>query len=199
MATLQELMDLIQSGKTSFVNPQELPAGKAFHYTQHKEAIENKGFLGRKLGNDIGYTQDKLVSDPATEPDGLVYAYEDINDALDEGGAGATNTDIFEISYSKAIRAIHAKEAQEYEAPPTVLIMAPDITGFKFIGKGHDIRPPSQDDIRAGELARKFLFGETATPASAPKKWGPTPGKKTPKERAEDRKRKAKKDKRKGK
>ena len=109
------------------------------------------------------------------------------------------NTDIFEISYSKAIRATHAKEAQDYEAPATILIMVPDITEYKFFGKVHDIRPPSQKGLIAGQMARKLVFEQTTTAGSSPKKWEPAPGKKTPKVRAEERKRERKAKKRSGK
>ena len=132
--TAQDIAAYIRSYVPNFVDVEILSSGTAYHYTTHADQINADGrFLGAPLTPDLDRTQNNPRSPQATNDPGVVFAYENINDAVDEG----FNQMIVEISYSAAVRATHEQEAAlDYDAgaPPTILISSNEIVSFRIVG-----------------------------------------------------------------
>ena len=125
----QELSDYIRANIPTFQNIRIVGEGTAFHYTNHYLAIvEYGGFKGHSIDNNLDRTQMTIPSVPASDLQGVVFAYENLEDAIEEGW----ECDIIEISYSEAIIATHSQEAL-FDAPDTVIILCEYIRNFSKV------------------------------------------------------------------
>ena len=123
----KELAKFLENNIPTFTNIRAVNEGVAYHYTSHSEAIINSGgFKGHTIDNNLDQTQLTLVSIPASDTNGVVFGYSNIEDAIEEG----FGCDVFEISYSKAVMATHSQEAS-LGAPDTILILCSDIISFQ--------------------------------------------------------------------
>jgi hypothetical protein len=126
----EELLAFILANVPNFLLPTTIGAGTAFHYTTHFEAINALGrFLGAFINEEMDRTQQQLISPPARDPNGVVFAYDGIDEAVKEG----FGTQIIEIIFNSAIRASHGQEVALDGAPDTIIILASEITGFRFV------------------------------------------------------------------
>ena len=73
-------------------------------------------------------TQTKIPSKQATDSQGVVFAYENKADAVEEG----FGCDIIEISYSAAIFVTHSQEAL-LDASDTIVILCECISNFSLL------------------------------------------------------------------
>jgi hypothetical protein len=122
-----ELAEYIENNIPTFINIRVIDEGVAYHYTNHSEAILNsEGFKGHIIDNNLDQTQLTIISKPATDSEGVVFGYQKIEDAIEEG----VDCDVFEIKFSKAVIASHSQEAT-LGAPDTVLILCNDIISFQ--------------------------------------------------------------------
>lgn len=113
--------------------------GVAYHYTVHADAIESLGrFLGAPLTPDLDRTQNTTAPNVARSDPGVVFAYDDLSEAAEEGDAAryvyGREAEVVEIHYSGAVRATHVQEAS-LGAPPTLLISTAEIIRFKRLGR----------------------------------------------------------------
>ena len=117
--------------------------GRAYHYTVHADKITQRGmFLGAALSTELDHTQSMTEPNIAACDPGVVFAYEALAEAAEEGdNAGilysGTVPEVFELCYSAGVRATHIQELQ-LDAPPTILISSSEITSFKRLGKCRD-------------------------------------------------------------
>lgn len=132
-----ELLDHVRRTITTFVDISLVGRGRGFHYSPHAEAIEAAGrMLGAPADGNLDQTQTEAVSKPATHHPGVVFAYENLEDAEDEAyitGVKGPVFEIFEIEFEQAVKATHDQEAT-LGAPPTLLVMTTDILGIKRLG-----------------------------------------------------------------
>ncbi len=120
-----------------------LGPGCCYHYTTHWLRIEQAGkFLGAPISAVLHQTQrTSEVSPTATDPTGIVFAYEDLEKSREEG----KGQQIIWLLYRSAVRAMHALEAKDLEARnkkafagytflirPTLLIPAREIAEFRL-------------------------------------------------------------------
>lgn len=81
--------------------------GVAYHYTPHWNKIQESGrFLGADIGSNLDCTQSSIISAPALYDPGVVFAYEQVAEAREEG----FDLDIIKITYRKALKAFHTQE-----------------------------------------------------------------------------------------
>ena len=103
----EELLEYLKKEVQTFTELEIVENGIAYHYTNHFDKIEKIGrFLGAEINSNLDKTQNTLVSKPATSNPGVVFAYENLSDAEEEG----FGCDIIEIEYKKAILANHSQE-----------------------------------------------------------------------------------------
>lgn len=103
----EELLEYLKQEVKTFINLEIIEEGIAYHYTNHFSKIEkDKKFLGAEINKNLDKTQQELISKPATNDPGVVFAYENLEDAIEEG----FDCDIIEIKYKKAISANHTQE-----------------------------------------------------------------------------------------
>lgn len=128
--TADEVRQYIEEHVPNFINVKLRGPGVAYHYTPHADAIiAASRFLGAPLTVDLDRTQQEQANSPVAIHDpGVVFAYEDVEEARGEGAG----LDVLEITYSAAVEALHEQEAW-LEAPPTILIVSTDIIAFKKV------------------------------------------------------------------
>ena len=103
----EELLEYLKKEVPTFTELEIVENGKAYHYTKHFDKIEKIGkFLGAEINSNLDKTQNSLISKPATNDPGVVFAYSNFSDAEEEG----FDCDILEIEYNKAILANHSQE-----------------------------------------------------------------------------------------
>lgn len=147
--TVHELLEYLIKNIPNFENPEIISEGECYHYTPHWKKIEEQGkFKGAKINNDLDQTQSRGISIEAAELEGVVFTYEYINDAREEGNG----LDIVKIRHKTAIKALHkgeyaldnlfiesAKksgiEMPENNTPYTLLILTSDISSFELVQK----------------------------------------------------------------
>jgi hypothetical protein len=84
--TIAELRDFVRQKIPVFTNVMALERGTGFHYTPHRTAIESsKRFLGTPMSLQMHQTQKSEISEPATDPNGVVFAYPTLTTAVREG------------------------------------------------------------------------------------------------------------------
>jgi hypothetical protein len=123
----------------TFRDVQVIGPGIAYHYTVHADAIEKSGrFLGAPLDATLDQTQNPNAPNIATAEPGVVFAYEVLAEAAEEGDSAGwlygREAEVFEVHYSAAVRAVHSQEADGTEAPPTILISSAQIQRFTRLG-----------------------------------------------------------------
>lgn len=123
----------------TFQGIEVLGPGVAYHYTINAKAIETDGkFLGAPLNPNLDQTQNPNQPNIATSNPGVVFAYEELEVAAEEGDCtrliySGVEPEIFEVHYAAAVRAAHVQEAL-LDAPPTILISSAEIIFFKRLG-----------------------------------------------------------------
>lgn len=105
--------------------------------------------MGAPIDKNLDKTQLSVISKPAAHDLGVVFAYEDLKAAKEEG----FGCDIIELEFSKAVKARHKQEAS-LGAPQSLLILNTDITAFKKIGRGDNVGSPF-----LGQLQIRKFFG----------------------------------------
>lgn len=144
---ISELLEHLIENVPNFENPEIISEGECFHYTSHWEKIKELGkFKGAKIDADLDQTQTAVFSSEATESEGVVFAYSEINEAREEGNG----LDIVKIRYKTAIKALHKGEnaldclftdlanksgieMSKINTPYTLLILTSDISSFELI------------------------------------------------------------------
>jgi hypothetical protein len=127
----EQLLTFIQQNVPVFINARIVSHGIAYHYTDHYLSIvEYGGFLGHPINENIDNTQITIPSNPASDPNGVVFAYENLFDAQEEGAG----SEIIEISFQSAIITTHSQEAA-LGAPDTVIILCGDIVNWHLVQK----------------------------------------------------------------
>lgn len=144
------LKDFIIENIPNFDTPEILVTeGECFHYSNHWDKIQTSNkFKGAKIDKELDQTQNIDYLGEAKEDVGVVFAYENLQDARDEG----FGLDIIKIKYSTAIKAMHKAEFELGEAtkkaalaqgidmshvntPHTILLLTTDIISFEYIEK----------------------------------------------------------------
>jgi hypothetical protein len=126
---IHELLKFLTCYVPIFSNSRISENNKAYHYTNHFDKISEAGHLnGAPINKELDYTQKNIPSIPAKDSKGVVFAYQSIEDAKEEG----FGCDILEIEYDKAIITTHKQEA-DLGAPETVLILCEDIIKYKKV------------------------------------------------------------------
>lgn len=106
--TTEELLKYLNTNVPNFKNPEIISSGVAYHYTSHADIIiSTNQILGVPLNKDLDRTQQSLKSKPATNNPGVVFAYEDIEDAKEEG----FGCSILKIEFNSAIKVMHGQES----------------------------------------------------------------------------------------
>ncbi len=114
----------------TFIDCSLLGPGRAFHYTSHGQEIEAaRRFFGAPINANLDQTQMTIPSPAATADPGVVFAYADLQSAIDE----AFGDQVYEIEYSAAVQATHQQEAGSGGAPPTILVVNRDIRTFRLV------------------------------------------------------------------
>lgn len=142
----EKLYEFLIKHVSSFLNPMLIEQGECYHYTAHWDKIEKQNkFKGAKIDKNLDRTQSIAYLGEATEENGVVFAYENLADAIEEG----FDLDIVKIRYKRAIKALHRGEndlgemmsqlalesgilMDENLTPPTILILASDIIDFEL-------------------------------------------------------------------
>lgn len=134
----------------NFAEPEILNSeGECYHYTAHWNKIQQSNiFKGAKINKDLDQTQNINYLGEAIETEGVVFAYENLKDAREEG----FGLDIIKLRYKTAIKALHkaedelgdftVEEARKHgiempknETPKTLLILTSDILSFEHVEK----------------------------------------------------------------
>jgi len=145
-----DLKEFLINYVPNFEEPEILDnEGECYHYTPHWEKIKTiNRFKDAKINSDLDQTQKLHYLAEATETIGVVFAYEYIEDAREEG----FGFDIIKIRYRVAISALHKAEdflsdytrklaleqridMEESITPKTLLILTSDILSFDWIEK----------------------------------------------------------------
>lgn len=145
-----ELKDFILKNVPNFIEVENLESeGECFHYTNHWSKIQkSKKFKGAKIDSDLDQTQNIEHLGEAKEDEGVVFAYEKLQDARDEG----FGLDIIKIKFRKALKAMHKAEFElgnlakqealkkgvdlgDINTPQTIMILATDIISFEYVEK----------------------------------------------------------------
>nr|NQU93397.1 hypothetical protein [Bacteroidota bacterium] len=141
---ISELRDFLIKNVPNFEEPEILhKEGICYHYTPHCDKIQKFGrFKGARIDENLDQTQRIKYLVEATENEGVVFAYEKLKDAQEEG----FGLKIIRIRYKKAIRSLHKAEddfgnsSREIEneneksvTPKTLLILTSDILAFEFV------------------------------------------------------------------
>jgi hypothetical protein len=121
-----------------------LGPGTGYHYTTHwLEIAETGKFFGAPISAGLHQTQGTPGMSPsAIDPEGIVFAYEDLEKSREEG----RGQQIIWVRYHSGVRAMQSAEAERLEAlnkkpfsgytfliRPTLLIMARDIAEFGLV------------------------------------------------------------------
>jgi len=115
---VKELAEFIKKKVPNFQNLEIIENGVAYHYTKHWNEIKTMGrFLGAKIDEELDITQ-KLPSVPAQHDPGVVFAYEDIKNAIEEG----IGCEIIKLHYREAIKADQGQEVRWTGASATILV-----------------------------------------------------------------------------
>jgi hypothetical protein len=137
--TSADLATYLKLNVPGFEKVSLLGPGNGYHYTTHLLKIQQTGrFLGITPSASLDQTQKTMgFSEPAVDEDGVVFAYEDLAKAKQEG----VGQQIIQIAFRSAVSAMHAAEAKILEEHnkkrfagftflihPTLLILARDIT-----------------------------------------------------------------------
>ncbi len=144
--TTEELLHFVDHNVNVFTDKHIVRDGYCYHYTSHWDSINKNGFLGALIDENLDKTQNEIYSPPAKSNPGVVFAYENIKDAREEGGG----CDVIKIKYRSAISATHSQEAhlsnlvndslKKYgiepdvtQHPKTILILNTEIIEFEKV------------------------------------------------------------------
>ncbi|MEI6347260.1 MAG: hypothetical protein WCP69_04850 [Bacteroidota bacterium] len=137
METTDELLRYIKTHVPNFSNPKIISSGVAYHYTMHSDLIQKDGRIkGRIIDENIDCSQNDFVSIPATENNGVVFAYESLVESKLEAFVlpeDKQRIKIIKNDYNSAVYANHQQEVDYTGAPPTIIILAHEITNFQII------------------------------------------------------------------
>jgi hypothetical protein len=135
--TTEELEVFIKENIPNFIDVSIIQNGIGYHYSIHTDKIlSEKKFKGAKIDDNLDCTQQDISFLPATDPGGVVFAYEELSDAIEEGYAmpgDELTVKILKVSFSSAIKALHEQEYNLTGAPHTLLILVDDILDFEIV------------------------------------------------------------------
>lgn len=138
--TTEQLYDFVREHVPGFVEPTIEGAGSGFHYTRHAETILRTGaFRGAPVTPNLVSTQRSADSVPATDSEGVVFAYPSLPKAAEMG----LGQEILRIQFRSALSVFHAAE-REIERKyalidsRTLLILATEIEQFELLGSAKD-------------------------------------------------------------
>jgi hypothetical protein len=121
-----------------------LGPGSGYHYTTHWLEIAKTGkFFGAPISAALHQTQKTSdPSPPAADPNGIVFAYEDLAKSKEEG----RGQQIIRLRYYSAVWAMQAAEARNLEKlnrlgfagytfliRPTLLILAVEVDEYRLV------------------------------------------------------------------
>lgn len=133
----EELKIFISENIPTFQNIKIIENRVAYHYTSHYDKLVNSGkFLGAPINKELDKTQLSVPSKPATSDPGVVFAYQNLYETIEEG----ENCDIIKIYFSQALQATHIQENVSSEDRDTILILNTDIKRFKKIVDAEDTK-----------------------------------------------------------
>ncbi len=144
--TTEELLTYLTNYVPNFLTPEVIEGPfECYHYTSNLKAIIQEGFKGAPINEDLDQTQN--VGSPVVDG-GVVFAYENLQDAKDEG----YGCDILKILCKRAIKTLHSAEDNlgqmmsdalasqgmafepgENETPLTLLILTQDIISYELV------------------------------------------------------------------
>lgn len=137
--TANDIADYVRAHISTFQGVRHLGEGVAYHYTIRSDEILRFGrFLGAPLSQDLDCTQNPDQANTTTADPGVVFAYESLTEAAEEGDCliypyPGSEPKVFKIVYRRAVEATHIQEA-ELGTPPTILISSMDIVSFECLG-----------------------------------------------------------------
>ncbi len=142
-----ELLEHIKQAVKNFKDPKIIESGRAYHYTSNWDLIKSTGkFLGAPIDENLDHTQSSLKSPPASNDPGVVFCYEEYEEAKEEG----MGSQMIEIQFESAIKAMHGQESdlgdltnaflsdlgaevQLNHTPYTLLILTTCIKSFRVV------------------------------------------------------------------
>lgn len=137
-----DIAKYIHENVPTFQNIEILGQGVAYHYSRHPGDIIANGFLGAPLTRDLDRTQNPNENHKASHKPGVVFGYESLDEAAEEGDCAkylfhGCEPKIFRINFTAAVRAVHIQETL-LEAPPTIMISTTEIESFECLGPCSD-------------------------------------------------------------
>jgi len=146
MTTLEFLDYLLQNVPT-FASPSVEQPGVGYHYTQHAAEIQRNGrFLGAAINPTLAATQRAIRSTPATEPNGVVFAYFLLETACKMAPdcpipSLGPRCDVLKLFYRSAVSAEHINDgAVEGRGVRQLLILADQISHYEILGHARDLQ-----------------------------------------------------------
>jgi len=140
--TTEQLYAFVREHIPGFAEPRIEVAGSGFHYTRHAQAILSaRAFLGAPVTPNLISTQRSAFSAPATDSEGVVFAYPSLPKTAEMG----LGQEIFRIHFSSALSVVHAAE-REIESryglidSRSLLIFANEIVRFERLGNAENYR-----------------------------------------------------------
>lgn len=150
--TTEGLKQFLEANVPGFTELTVEGSGCAYHYTRHSISIMRDGrFLGAPITPALIATSRTDFSAPASDPDGVVFAYPLLEKAAQMGGG----QDVFRLKFRTAVSAYHSAE-REIERrhglidSRTVLILASEIEQFELISSAESIRNGEPDSAANG-------------------------------------------------
>jgi len=140
IVTTEQLYAFVREHVPGFSEPTIESAGSGYHYTSHAQTILRAGiFKGVRATSKLISTQRSAVSTPATDSDGVVFAYPCLHKAAEMG----LGQDIFRIDFRSGVSAFHAEERDIERRhgridSRTLLILASEIEHFELLGSAGD-------------------------------------------------------------
>lgn len=148
--TTIDFKEFIEKNVPNFIELEILEEkGECYHYSNHWNSIQKSGyFKGAKIDKNLDQTQKINHLGKAKDDKGVVFAYEHLKDARDEG----FGLDIIKIKYKKALKSLHKAEFElgnltkqmalengidlgEINTPHTIMILTTNIISFEYIEK----------------------------------------------------------------
>ena len=138
--TTEELYAFVRENIPGFAEATIEVAGSGFHYTRHAQVILSTGvFRGAPVTPNLISTQRSALSAPATDSEGVVFAYPSLAKTAQMG----LGQEIFRVDFRSALSVVHAAEREMERRyglidSRTLLILAREIVRFEFLGSAEN-------------------------------------------------------------
>jgi hypothetical protein len=142
-----------------FTEREVLGPGCGYHYTQHYDTIRGTGqFFGAPVNGCLGATQPGLVSRPATDPDGVIFAYQTVDGlrTAPDPPLGWESPDmpachVIRLYFKSAVRAWHAGD-RGVEGEKQLLVPVSEIMRAEGLGRAREVRTNLRDGGETEEI-----------------------------------------------